>query len=149
MAIAKEDNNQSSHTVAVIGDGAMTAGMAFEALNHAVHCKQRLLIILNDNTMSISENVGGLAKHLESIWQKKTGTRQDAPSVNTANLFEDIGIDYTGPIDGHDIKTVSHSMPLRLRQAWHVKIKNLWSQYIQRFCSVLTIKLFTTLPFKI
>ena len=116
MAIAKEDNNQSSHTVAVIGDGAMTAGMAFEALNHAVHCKQRLLIILNDNTMSISENVGGLAKHLESIWQKKTGTRQNAPSVNTANLFEDIGIDYTGPIDGHDIKTVSQNIKRLLNE---------------------------------
>lgn len=109
MAIAK-DGNHHSHTVAVIGDGAMTAGMAFEAMNHAAHCRKPLLIILNDNAMSISANVGGLAKHLENMWQKKSDHSQDAPSVRKANLFDDMGIDYYGPVDGHDIKNLSNKI---------------------------------------
>lgn len=106
---AEINGDSSSHTVAVIGDGAMTAGMAFEALNHAAYCKVPMLVILNDNTMSISANVGGFASYLENIWQKKSDhseTDVDAPSLSTANLFDDLGISYSGPVDGHDIKTL-------------------------------------------
>ena len=69
MAIANKDSDKK--VVAVIGDGAMTAGMAFEALSHAGHIKPNMLIILNDNDMSISENVGGLNNYFSRIWASK------------------------------------------------------------------------------
>ena len=69
MAIAKSDSDK--RVVAVIGDGAMTAGIAFEALSHAGHIKPNMLIILNDNDMSISENVGGLNNYFSRIWASK------------------------------------------------------------------------------
>lgn len=106
MALAKQHQDISSHSVAVIGDGAMTAGMAFEAINHAAHCEAPMLIVLNDNTMSISANIGGLASHLERIWRKKLATETEAPSLPTANLFDDLGLHYSGPVDGHDIKAI-------------------------------------------
>lgn len=104
-----------SHTVAIIGDGALTAGMAFEALNHLAHCKTPVLVILNDNAMSISANEGGLASYLERIWSQASksadaGPIPDAPSVRTANLFEDLGIHYSGPVNGHDIKALVQNL---------------------------------------
>jgi 1-deoxy-D-xylulose-5-phosphate synthase len=120
------DNNQ--RTVAVIGDGAMTAGMAFEALSHAGHEKPNMLVILNDNDMSISENVGGLSNYFSRIWASKIykGIKKGGASVlkplpqayhlarkvetqmkamvAPGSIFEELGFNYIGPIDGHNIK---------------------------------------------
>ena len=91
LAKPVEDTSQA---VVVIGDGAMTAGMAFEALNHVSACGADLLIVLNDNAMSISENVGGLADYF-------------AREVSVpGSIFEDLGIRYSGPVDGHDITSL-------------------------------------------
>jgi len=80
MAIASERLGSGKKTVAVIGDGAMTAGMAFEALNHAAHTDANLLVILNDNQMSISHNTGGLNTYFSRIWASKTYTEFRAGS---------------------------------------------------------------------
>lgn len=97
MAIAAQRKGDMRKFVAVIGDGAMTAGMAFEALDHAGDLGANLLVVLNDNGMSISENVGGLAKRLE-----KRGEGVAVPST----MFEELGFHYTGPIDGHDVSAL-------------------------------------------
>ncbi len=118
--------------VAIIGDGAMTAGMAFEALNHAAHVESDLLVILNDNNMSISKNVGGLATYFSKVWASKTyrALREGSKRVLTkipqawefarkteehlkgmvspGTIFEELGFYYVGPIDGHD---VDHLVP--------------------------------------
>ena len=96
MALGHRLQGEQRHTVAVIGDGAMTAGMAFEALNHAAHTGADLLVILNDNDMSISRNEGGLASYLARNLKQKT----DGPV--TAALFEALDLHYSGPVDGHD-----------------------------------------------
>jgi len=125
MAIANKDTNKK--VVAVIGDGAMTAGMAFEGLAHAGHIKPNMLIILNDNDMSISENVGGLNNYFSRIWASKIykGIRKSGKSflenlpqahhiarkvetqmkamVAPGSIFEELGLNYIGPIDGHNI----------------------------------------------
>ena len=125
LGMAAIDN--TNKTVAVIGDGAMTAGMAFEALSHAGHIKPNMLIILNDNDMSISENVGGLSNYFSRIWASKTykGIRKGGKSflsklpqahhiarkvetqmkamVSPGSIFEELGLNYIGPIDGHNI----------------------------------------------
>ena len=125
MAIANNDTNKK--VVAVIGDGAMTAGMAFEGLAHAGHIKPNMLIILNDNDMSISENIGGLNNYFSRIWASKVykGIRKSGKSflenlpqahhiarkvetqmkamVAPGSIFEELGLNYIGPIDGHDI----------------------------------------------
>lgn len=92
-ALKKEDRNH----LAVIGDGALTGGMAFEALNQAAVENVRLLVIINDNTMSIDPNVGGLLQQLEKL---RTGKNQ------STNWFENLGLRYSGPIDGHDINAL-------------------------------------------
>ena len=123
MAVA----NQNKKTIAVIGDGAMTAGMAFEAMSHAGSVKPNMLIILNDNDMSISENVGGLYNYFSRIWASKLykGIRKGGKSflenlpqahhlarkvetqvksmVSPGSIFEELGLNYIGPVDGHDI----------------------------------------------
>ena len=83
MAIASQNENLDRKHVAVIGDGAMTAGMAFEALSHAGHLKPNMLVILNDNDMSISENIGGLSNYFSRIWASKTykGIKKSGASV--------------------------------------------------------------------
>ncbi len=96
MAIADKLQGINSKTVAVIGDGAMTAGMAFEALNHAAHTDTNLLVILNDNDMSISQNEGGLATYLARNLKNQT------EGETTAALFEALDFEYSGPVDGHD-----------------------------------------------
>ena len=125
MAIANQGTDKK--VVAVIGDGAMTAGMAFEGLAHAGHIKPNMLIILNDNDMSISENVGGLNNYFSRIWASKVykGIRKSGKSflenlpqahhiarkvetqmkamVAPGSIFEELGLNYIGPIDGHDI----------------------------------------------
>jgi len=127
MAIAgrlKGDNRQS---IAVIGDGAITAGMAFEALNHAGHDGANMLVVLNDNDMSISENVGALNKAFSRVFSSKTYSHLRENSkrvlknlppmlefarkaeehmkgmVAPGTLFEELGFNYVGPVDGHDV----------------------------------------------
>ncbi|WP_370981081.1 1-deoxy-D-xylulose-5-phosphate synthase [Agaribacterium sp. ZY112] len=117
QAQAKHSNKPSSHSVAIIGDGAMTAGMAFEALNHAAHCQAPMLIVLNDNTMSISANEGGFASYLERVIHGRQQKQEaDAPAVCNANLFEDLGLRYSGPVDGHDLKTLVQKLRRLLAQ---------------------------------
>lgn len=104
MAIARDLNKETHHCVAVIGDGAITAGIAYEALNHAGHTKTHLLIILNDNSMSISENTGGLSTFLSKQAQQNINT--EPALIPSATIFEDLGLNYHGPVDGHDIPTL-------------------------------------------
>ena len=96
MALAQRLQGRDHHTVAVIGDGAMTAGMAFEALNHAAHTGANLLVVLNDNEMSISRNEGGLATYLARNLKQKL----DGPA--SADLFQALEFGYSGPVDGHN-----------------------------------------------
>ena len=151
MAIAARLQNQSRKSIAVIGDGAMTAGMAFEALNHAVDTKADLLVILNDNDMSISQNVGGLSNYFAKILASKTynsvrdGSKkvlQSTPSLMNfarkteehvkgmmapGTLFEELGFNYIGPIDGHDlhllVETLGNIKTLNGPQFLHVVTK--------------------------
>jgi len=126
----KLKEKQDRKVVAVIGDGAMTAGMAFEAIAHAAHTQSNLLVILNDNNMSISHNVGGLASYFAKIWASKpyTSLRSGGKKVlskvppafdiarkteeymkgmvSPAVLFEELGFNYIGPMDGHDVETL-------------------------------------------
>ena len=128
MAVASKESNPNKKHIAVIGDGAMTAGMAFEALSHTGHLKPNVLIILNDNDMSISENVGGLSNYFSRIWASKTykGIKKSGASflkplpqayhlarkvetqmkamVAPGTIFEELGLNYIGPIDGHNLK---------------------------------------------
>lgn len=134
MALGCEMAEDLRKTVAIIGDGAMTAGMAFEALNHAAHTKADMLVILNDNNMSISKNVGGLNDYFSKIWaskfynnlregSKKVLARVPAAwelvrrteehmkgMVSPATLFEELGFNYVGPIDGHDLPRLTHDL---------------------------------------
>lgn len=127
MAIAAKMQQSNRKTIAVIGDGAMTAGMAFEALNHAGHLHANMLVILNDNDMSISQNVGGLSNYFAKLLASRTynqvrdGSKkvlQGAPNlmalarkteehfkglISGGTLFEELGFNYIGPIDGHDL----------------------------------------------
>jgi 1-deoxy-D-xylulose-5-phosphate synthase len=95
MAVAARTLGQPVQAVAVIGDGALTAGLAFEALDHAGGMGEDLLVILNDNGMSISENVGALSQRLTT--QGRTG------ADDAASFFRALGFEYSGPIDGHDL----------------------------------------------
>ena len=130
MSIAAKHNHENRHCIAVIGDGAMTAGMAFEALNHAGDSDANLLVILNDNDMSISPNVGALSNHLTRLLSgdlfstiREGGKRvlENIPPalelakrteehvkgmVTPGTLFEELGFNYFGPVDGHDLDTL-------------------------------------------
>ena len=130
MAIASRLQGLDRRTVAVIGDGAMTAGMAFEALNHAGEADADMLVVLNDNDMSISRNVGGLSNYLAKIlssrtyahmregskkvlsklppaWELARKTEETAKAMLAPGvLFEELGWNYIGPIDGHDLPTL-------------------------------------------
>ena len=99
LALARGLAGDPEPVIAVIGDGAMTAGMAFEALNHAAHSGANLLVVLNDNAMSISPNVGGLSQYLAR--QQPQGG-DSSPGV-PGGLFEELGFRYRGPVDGHDL----------------------------------------------
>ena len=130
MALAARREEDPRQVVAVIGDGALTAGMAFEALNHAGGLDANLLVILNDNDMSISPNVGGLSSHLARILSGRlyAGMREGGKKVLSlmppvhelarraeehvkgmvvpGTLFEELGFNYIGPVDGHDLSTL-------------------------------------------
>lgn len=130
MAVAAKLQNSDRKSVAVIGDGALTAGMAFEALNHASDLQANMLVVLNDNDMSISRNVGGLSNYLAKIlssrtyasmregskkvlsrlpgaWEIARKTEEHAKGMLVpGTLFEELGWNYIGPIDGHDLPTM-------------------------------------------
>jgi 1-deoxy-D-xylulose-5-phosphate synthase len=127
MALAAARAGSDRKAIAVIGDGAMTAGLAFEALNHAGEVDEDLLVILNDNAMSISENVGGLSRYFARIFASRlyasvregskrvlkripgaSGVARRAEEhmkgmVVPGTLFEELGFNYIGPVDGHDL----------------------------------------------
>jgi len=151
MAIANDHQSQDRHIAAVIGDGALTAGMAFEALNHAGSLDVDLLVVLNDNEMSISENVGAMAKYSAKILSGKTyttikaGGKKILKGLPTAlelarrseeyvkgmvlpgTIFEELGFNYIGPIDGHDvpllIETLRNMRGLQGPQFLHIITK--------------------------
>ena len=117
IELANKNIGRQSHTVVVIGDGAMTAGMAFEALNHVAACQANLTIVLNDNAMSISENVGGLANYFArniSAHELDNADRanDEAQDHHTTpgSIFTDLGFRYTGPVDGHDIDALLENL---------------------------------------
>lgn len=129
---ARDLRGEKHHVIAVIGDGALTGGMAYEALNNASHLKKNFIIVLNDNKMSISENLGGMSKYLNSIRTADAyngfksgvehtliniGGQRVAESLKRTKdgikqwfvpgmLFENMGIKYLGPVDGHDINAM-------------------------------------------
>lgn len=111
MELAARLNGESSNTVVVIGDGAMTAGMAFEALNHVAASHADILIVLNDNAMSISENVGGLANYFaRNISAYRQSNDTDVAAGSPGSLFKDLGFNYSGPIDGHDLALLTGTL---------------------------------------
>jgi len=148
MAIAAARAGEDRRVVAIIGDGAMTAGMAFEALNHAGSLPADLLVILNDNDMSISENVGALSnqfaralsgrvyaqlreggkkvlRQMPTVWELARRSEEHLKGmVLPGTLFEELGFNYIGPIDGHDVKalvsTLRNIRKLRGPQLLHV-----------------------------
>jgi 1-deoxy-D-xylulose-5-phosphate synthase len=94
MAVGRDLLGKSNHVIAVIGDGAMSAGMAYEAINNAGHLGSRLLVVLNDNDMSIAPATGALNKHLNHLAQTNSSQH---------TLFEKLGMTHIGPVDGHDV----------------------------------------------
>ncbi|MGD9341590.1 MAG: 1-deoxy-D-xylulose-5-phosphate synthase [Chromatiales bacterium] len=148
MAIAAALQNQTRKVVAVIGDGALTGGMAFEALNHAGSLNVDMLVVLNDNDMSISENVGAMSNYLAkmlsgklyshiregskkvlrtmpTVWELARRSEEHVKGmVLPGTLFEEMGLNYIGPIDGHDldtlVKTLENLRNLKGPQFLHV-----------------------------
>ncbi|MBZ5487647.1 1-deoxy-D-xylulose-5-phosphate synthase [Halomonas aquamarina] len=134
MALAAQAKGDDRRVCAIIGDGALTAGMAFEALAHAGHVNANMLVVLNDNEMSISENVGGLATYLARVLSSKPylKIREESKKVlshlpgalelarrteehmkgmvSPATLFEEMGFHYVGPIDGHDLEALTETL---------------------------------------
>lgn len=140
LACASDINNDKNYTIAVIGDGALTGGLALEAMNSAGKSKQNLIVILNDNKMSISKNVGSMAKHLtklrilpsyldaknrvQSRLNKIPGIGHGLAKMMSGikgwirtnffghqkNMFEQLGFNYYGPLDGHDIEQLQTAM---------------------------------------
>ncbi|MGN1081884.1 MAG: 1-deoxy-D-xylulose-5-phosphate synthase N-terminal domain-containing protein, partial [Acutalibacteraceae bacterium] len=136
LATAKKLKGNDSYTIAVIGDGALSSGLAYEGLNNAGHSGSKFIVVLNDNKMSIAKNVGGIARHLASIrsfssYHRFKGrfekillsipffgrrlrdfvfkTKKFFKNiVYHSNIFEDMGFNYYGPIDGHNLKELEH-----------------------------------------
>ena len=144
MARARDIQNKDNNVIAVIGDGALTGGMALEALNDAGNSKTKLIVILNDNEMSISKNVGGISQFLTKLrtrkFYKKSNnsirkTLEKTPKVGTKIIrvarrvkyslkqlflpnmfFEDLGFKYLGPVDGHDIERLEWILKLAKKE---------------------------------
>ncbi len=133
MAVAKKLSNNNNNVIAVIGDGAMSAGMAYEAMNNAGALKSKLIVILNDNDMSIARPVGAMSKYLAKLlsgklyfslretfkmiissfskrFSQKAGKAEDLLRniVTGGTLFSELGFYYVGPIDGHDVENLVH-----------------------------------------
>ncbi len=131
MAVAKKLSNNNNNVIAVIGDGAMSAGMAYEAMNNAGALKSKLIVILNDNDMSIARPVGAMSKYLAKLlsgklyfsfretlkmiissfskrFSQKAGKAEDLLRnvVTGGTLFSELGFYYVGPIDGHDVENL-------------------------------------------
>lgn len=151
IAIGNKVNQVEQKSIAVIGDGALTGGMSFEALNHTGDSDADLLIILNDNDMSISKNVGAMNKYLtklisgkvySTMKSKSLGFLEKMPMVHEfakrseehlkgmvlpSTLFEELGVDYFGPIDGHDlpmlVKTLQNLKQLKMPRLLHIITK--------------------------
>jgi 1-deoxy-D-xylulose-5-phosphate synthase len=151
MAVAAEREGKGRRTVCVIGDGAITAGMAFEAMNHAGDINPDMLVVLNDNEMSISENVGALNNHLAQLLSGKlySTLREGGKKVLSGlppikelvkrteehlkgmvvpgTLFEELGFNYIGPVDGHDVQglaaTLKNMRDLKGPQLLHIMTK--------------------------
>ena len=102
LARAKQIKGEKGKVIAVIGDGALTGGLAYEALNNSGNDNSNLIVVLNDNNMSISKNVGSMAKNLTTIRTSKRYVKI-RKVVYKSTFFEDLGFRYYGPIDGHDI----------------------------------------------
>lgn len=140
MAYARDQAGLDYHVVPIIGDGALTGGMAFEALNHLGHSQKKVIVILNDNDMSISENVGGLNKHLSKIrtnpnyYKAKHGVSEVLKKIPKIGgpfadmisrvkagikqivlpgmLFEELGMTYIGPVDGHNMRDILSALEM-------------------------------------
>lgn len=138
IAKAKQLTNKPGHTIAVIGDGSFTGGLAFEGLNNSGRFKKNFIVILNDNKMSISQNVGAMARYLTSIRLKPTYIRMKQKTQNVllkipligepiaqflkgsksrfknlvykSNLFEYLGYSYFGPVDGHNLEELKNAL---------------------------------------
>jgi 1-deoxy-D-xylulose-5-phosphate synthase len=151
LAVAAEQEAKGRRIVSIIGDGAITAGMAFEAMNHAGDIKPDMLVVLNDNEMSISENVGALNNHLAQLFSGKiyASLRESGKKVLAGlppikelvrrteehlkgmvvpgTLFEELGFNYIGPVDGHDVQalvqTLKNMRDLKGPQLLHVMTK--------------------------
>jgi 1-deoxy-D-xylulose-5-phosphate synthase len=149
MALAAKHRGIDRKVIAVIGDGAITGGMAFEALAHAGHERPNMLVILNDNQMSIGHNRGGLATYFAKIWASKTylamreGSKKVLEKIRPAwelakrteehmkgmvapgTMFEELGFHYIGPLDGHDlpglIQTLENMKELEGPQFLHIR----------------------------
>jgi len=152
MALAAANKKEQRRVVAVIGDGAMTAGLAFEALNHAGSLDVNMLVILNDNDMSISENVGAMSNYfakvlsgklyssiregskklirrMPTVWELARRSEEHVKGmVLPGTLFEELGLNYIGPVDGHDLDTLLTTL------------KNLRDQKGPQFLHVMTRK---------
>lgn len=149
MALAAQQQNIERKVIAIIGDGAITGGMAFEALAHAGHERPNMLVILNDNQMSIGHNTGGLATYFAKIWASKTyiamrkGSKKVLEKIRPAwelakrteehmkgmvapgTMFEELGFHYIGPLDGHDlhglVNTLENMRDLEGPQFLHIR----------------------------
>ena len=149
MALAARQQEIERKVIAVIGDGAITGGMAFEALAHAGHVRPNMLVVLNDNQMSIGHNKGGLATYFAKIWASKTyiamreGSKKVLEKIRPAwelakrteehmkgmvapgTMFEELGFHYIGPLDGHDlpqlIQTLENMKELEGPQFLHIR----------------------------
>jgi 1-deoxy-D-xylulose-5-phosphate synthase len=149
MALAARQQGIERKVIAVIGDGAITGGMAFEALAHAGHERPNMLVVLNDNQMSIGHNKGGLATYFAKIWASKTyiamreGSKKVLEKIRPAwelakrteehmkgmvapgTMFEELGFHYIGPLDGHDlpglIQTLENMKELEGPQFLHIR----------------------------
>lgn len=133
MAAARDLNNSDKHVVAVIGDGALTAGMVYEAMNNAGHLKSKMIVVLNDNEMSIAPNLGAMRQYLSRLMSSESflnfrqmaknflhhmpepienfakKTKQYAKDMVTGgNFFEEMGFHYVGPLDGHDVESLAY-----------------------------------------
>ncbi len=113
LAVAAKIESIARHHVAVIGDGALTAGMAYEALCQAIDAGVDAIIVVNDNQMSISGNVGALPRHLQALVERRGGAG--------SNLFDALGLPYTGPVNGHDVGLLIDRLTA-LREAGGVQI---------------------------
>ena len=155
MALAAKNQGVNRKVIAVIGDGAITGDMAIEALAHAGHVRPNMLVILNDNQMSIGHNKGGLATYFAKIWASKTyiamreGSKRVLEKIRPAwelakrteehmkgmvapgTLFEELGFNYIGPLDGHDlpglIQTLENMKDLNGPQLLHIT-HSAWGQ---------------------